>query len=47
MQEKSASRRDDFLVLGAPVIPKPERQEVIPILREGWLNTGPRRFEED
>lgn len=40
--------REDFLVFGAPLILDEEIDEVVAVLRSGWLGTGPRvaRFEE-
>lgn len=40
--------RDAFLVFGAPQVLEPEIEEVVAVLRSGWLGTGPRvaRFEE-
>lgn len=40
--------RDDFLVYGSPLIGDPEIDEVVAVLRSGWLGTGPRvaQFEE-
>ncbi len=48
----SNSRRDDFLVFGAPLIEQAEIDEVVACLKTGWLGTGPkvaefeRRFAE-
>jgi dTDP-4-amino-4,6-dideoxygalactose transaminase len=45
----STSRREQFLVFGAPAIEDPEIQEVVATMRSGWLGTGPRvaRFERE
>jgi dTDP-4-amino-4,6-dideoxygalactose transaminase len=41
------TKRDQFLVFGAPLIEEPEIAEVVDTLRSGWLGTGPKvaRFE--
>jgi len=41
-------QRDSFLVFGAPRIEEDEIQEVVKVLRSGWIGTGPRvaAFEE-
>lgn len=48
-KEQHASRRDEFLVFGAPQIEQAEIDEVVDSLRSGWLGTGPKvaRFETD
>lgn len=40
--------RDSYLVFGSPDLQEPEIQEVLEVLRSGWIGTGPRvgRFEE-
>ena len=42
------SRQGEFLVFGSPLIGEEEIEEVLSVLRSGWLGTGPRvaRFEE-
>jgi dTDP-4-amino-4,6-dideoxygalactose transaminase len=39
----------DFLVFGSPKIEQPEIDEVLEVMRSGWLGTGPRvaQFERD
>ena len=41
--------RKDFLVFGSPSIEEPEIQEVVNVLRSGWVGTGPKtaQFEKD
>lgn len=41
--------REKFLVFGAPLIERPEIDEVVAVLESGWLGTGPRtkQFEAD
>ncbi len=41
--------RKDFLIFGAPSIEEPEIQEVINVLKSGWVGTGPKtaQFEKD
>lgn len=41
--------RDNLLVFGAPALQEEEIQEVLSILRSGWIGTGPKvaRFESD
>ena len=34
--------REEFLVFGAPLIEQPEIDEVVDVLKVGWLGTGPR-----
>lgn len=43
------SKRNDFLVFGAPLIEDAEINEVVATLKSGWLGTGPKvaRFEQD
>jgi dTDP-4-amino-4,6-dideoxygalactose transaminase len=43
------TRREDFIVFGAPLIEEEEIAEVVDTLRSGWLSTGPKtkRFERD
>lgn len=43
------SRREEFLVFGAPQIEQAEIDEVVDTLRSGWLGTGPKvaQFEAD
>lgn len=40
--------RSSYLVFGSPDLQEPEIQEVLEVLRSGWIGTGPRvgRFEE-
>ena len=47
MLQQKKSKRDQFLVFGAPLIGEPEIAEVMDTLRSGWLGTGPKvaRFE--
>jgi dTDP-4-amino-4,6-dideoxygalactose transaminase len=41
--------KDRFLVFGSPAIEEAEIQEVVQVMRSGWLGTGPRvaQFERD
>ncbi|MFC1813384.1 DegT/DnrJ/EryC1/StrS family aminotransferase, partial [Thermodesulfobacteriota bacterium] len=41
--------RENFLVFGAPAIETPEIEELVDIMKSGWLGTGPRvaQFEQD
>jgi dTDP-4-amino-4,6-dideoxygalactose transaminase len=41
-------KRRDYLVLGSPLIEKPEIQEVVDTLESAWLGTGPKvaKFED-
>lgn len=43
------SRRNTFLVFGAPLIEEAEIEEVVRTLRSGWVGTGPKvsRFERE
>ena len=43
------TKRDKFLVFGAPTIERPEIDEVLAVMESGWLGTGPRvaRFEQE
>ncbi len=43
------SKRDSFLVFGAPAIEEDEIKEVIASMRSGWLGTGPKvsQFEKE
>jgi dTDP-4-amino-4,6-dideoxygalactose transaminase len=45
---KPVRERGRYLVFGAPRILEPEIDEVVSVLRSGWIGTGPRvaRFEE-
>ncbi|HOO57037.1 MAG TPA: DegT/DnrJ/EryC1/StrS family aminotransferase [bacterium] len=49
MAEKLFSKREEFLVFGAPLIEEDEIEEVVSCMRSGWLGTGPRvsMFEEE
>ena len=50
--KKNHTKRDNYLVFGAPLIEEEEMREVMASLRSGWLGTGPkvaefeRRFRE-
>ena len=45
---KKSRDSNNFLAFGAPLIGESEIEEVVEVLRSGWLGTGPRvaRFEE-
>ena len=42
-------KRDRFLVFGSPLIEQEEIDEVVAIMKTGWLGTGPKvaQFEDD
>jgi dTDP-4-amino-4,6-dideoxygalactose transaminase len=44
-----ATRRQDFLIFGQPLIEQPEIDEVVDSLKKAWLGTGPKvaRFENE
>ncbi|MDQ3398150.1 MAG: DegT/DnrJ/EryC1/StrS aminotransferase family protein [Deinococcota bacterium] len=46
---QTKTKRESFLVFGAPAIEEAEMQEVLASMRSGWLGTGPKvaRFEDD
>lgn len=46
--DKPVRSKADFLVFGAPALEEAEIQEVVSVLRSGWIGTGPRvaAFEE-
>jgi dTDP-4-amino-4,6-dideoxygalactose transaminase len=48
MKSRLRQVRDTFLVFGSPLIGDAEIEEVVAVLRSGWIGTGPRvaRFEE-
>lgn len=39
---KTRTRREDFIVFGAPLIGEEEIDEVVDTIRSGWLSTGPK-----
>jgi dTDP-4-amino-4,6-dideoxygalactose transaminase len=45
----SPHKRKEFLVFGSPRIEQPEIDEVVSVMKSGWLGTGPRvaQFEHD
>ncbi len=45
----SPHKRKKFLVFGSPQVEQPEIDEVVSVMRSGWLGTGPRvaQFERD
>jgi len=42
-------KRKDFLIFGAPLLKQAEIDEVLAVMKSGWLGTGPRvaQFEQD
>src|SRR5260370_39693102 len=45
----SSSRKEEFLIFGAPQIEREEIEEVVKCLESGWIGTGPRvaQFEKE
>ena len=41
-------RKKDFLIFGSPLIEQPEINEVVTVMKSGWLGTGPKvnKFEQ-